>query len=95
LVWVRSRPTGCADSLNRSESGTTSTLVKAGPAHLGTPQLSPDGTVLVNTRGASDVRTLTVVTPGQTGVTSGTRLATACTTIGGAFDGDTAIAWEP
>lgn len=46
LVWVRSRPTGCADSLNRSESGTTSTLVKAGPAHLGTPQLSPDGTVV-------------------------------------------------
>lgn len=139
LLWVRSRQTGCSDALNRSDSGKTTTVVAAGSAHLGTPALSPDGTVvaylstpcnggaatvvvqaagsparsiattpgatqvadvrndgsvLINTRGAGDIRTLTVVTPVQTSVAAGTRLATTCTTIGGAFDGDTPIGWE-
>lgn len=43
LVWVRSQQTGCADELNRMESGATTTLVPKGTAHLGTPRLSPDG----------------------------------------------------
>ena len=43
LIWVRSRPTGCADELDRLDAGSASTLVPTGTAHLGTPRLSPDG----------------------------------------------------
>jgi hypothetical protein len=41
MLWVRSQQTGCNDELNRLDNGTPSTVVKAGTAHLGTPQLSP------------------------------------------------------
>jgi hypothetical protein len=45
LLWVRSEQSGCADELDRLDSGTTTTVVPKGTAHLGTPQLSPDGNV--------------------------------------------------
>ena len=41
LAWVRSTPTGCADTLYRMDNGRISTVVPAGSVHLGTPQLSP------------------------------------------------------
>lgn len=46
LAWVRSQQTGCSDELDRLDSGTASTVVKAGTAHLATPRLSSDGGLL-------------------------------------------------
>jgi hypothetical protein len=41
LLWVRGRQPGCADELDLLAGGKASTLVRAGTARLGTPQLSP------------------------------------------------------
>jgi hypothetical protein len=46
LAWVRSQQTGCSDGLYLSAAGTVATVVAPGTAHLGTPQLSPDGGLL-------------------------------------------------
>ncbi|MCW2601398.1 MAG: hypothetical protein JWM02_3227 [Frankiales bacterium] len=74
LSWVRSRQTGCADELVRLDHGAATTVVQAGTAHLGTPQLSPsagwlawlqtpcngDAASIVVSGGGAPNRTLTV-----------------------------------
>lgn len=141
LLWVRSQQTGCADELDRLDSGSAATLVPKSNAHLGTPRLSPDGTtyayfstpcngdpativiqaggsparaitlrenstavadvrddgtVLVNEIGGGDYRYIVVVPTTASSVGQGITLAIppSCTTIGGAFDGNTPITWE-
>ncbi len=46
LVWTRGQQTGCGDELDRLDQGQVTTVVPSGTAHLGSPQLSPDGQVL-------------------------------------------------
>ncbi len=64
LVWVRTQPTGCHDSLHRQAGGTTSTLLADGKARLSSPRLSPDAALIAWTQSPCDSDQRSVVVHG-------------------------------